>query len=95
MVGPQAPPPPGGEGDFGPDGIPDEQPSGGMAFFFGGPDKGGYMPPGMDGPEDGEGPPMNLFNSPGPWMDGPEGQDMPPPGEPTSAEDLFMMFGGP
>ena len=49
---------------------------------------------GMDGPEDGEGPPMNLFNSPGPWMDGPEGQDMPPPGEPTSAEDLFMMFEG-
>ena len=44
-----APPPPGGDGDFGPDGIPDEQPSGGMAFFFGGPDKGGYMPPGMDG----------------------------------------------
>ena len=55
--------PPGADGDFGPDGIPDEQPSGGMAFFFGGPDKGGYMPPGMDGPEDGEGPPMNLFNA--------------------------------
>ena len=28
-------------------------------------------------------------------MDGPEGEGMPPPGEPTSAEDLFMMFGGP
>ena len=75
-----------------------------MAFFFGGPDKGGYMPPGMDGPEDGEGPPMNLFNAPGIWTTGGastlvgpagEGMPMPPPGEPTSAEDLFMMFGGP
>ena len=93
--GPQAPAPPGADGDFGPDGIPDEQPSGGMAFFFGGPDKGGYMPPGMDGPEDGEGPPMNLFNAPGPWMDGPEGQDMPPPDEPIDAEVLRQMFLGP
>ena len=100
--GPQ--PPPGGDGDFGPDGFPDEQPSGGMAFFFGGPDKGGYMPPGMEGPEDGEGPPMDLFNAPGIWTSGGttsfggpagEGMPMPPPGEPMDADDLFMMFAGP
>ena len=100
--GPQ--PPPGGDGDFGPDGFPDEQPSGGMAFFFGGPDKGGYMPPGMEGPEDGEGPPMDLFNAPGIWTSGGttsfggpagEGMPMPPPGEPVDADDLFMMFAGP
>ena len=100
--GPQ--PPPGEDGDFGPDGFPDEQPSGGMAFFFGGPDKGGYMPPGMEGPEDGEGPPMDLFNAPGIWTSGGttsfggpagEGMPMPPPGEPMDAEDLFMMFAGP
>ena len=106
--GPQASAPPGEEGDFGPDGFPDEQPSGGMAFFFGGPEKGGYMPPGIDGPEDGEGPPMDLFNAPGIWTSGgvtsirTNGDDSPaggvappPPGDPIDAEVLRQMFLGP
>ena len=66
-----APPPPDQDGDFGPDGMPDDQHSGGMAFFFGGPDDD--MPQWMDDGPGPEGPPMDLFNAPGPWMDGPEG----------------------
>ena len=66
-----------------------------MAFFFGGADSGlkgdvpGFGPPG----DDGEGPGgFNFFAPPAGF--GPPGES-PLPGEPTSAEDLFMMFAGP